>query len=87
MAETRLSTAEIEAAARELVMYELSGYPSGHIHTARHTLSPKTDAADIAVHERAARLYQTLTAAAPQVWDEALRIAEATSRTTHLEGF
>ena len=61
--------ADIETRARDLVLYELQGHPSGHVHTARYILSPTTEAAQIAMHERAAELYAELIAGAPGIWD------------------
>lgn len=75
------SSSEIELRARELVLYELSGHPSGHIHHARFILSPRTDAAQIEVHKRAAELYQELLAAATEVWDRRTQRALADAET------
>ena len=59
---------EIDRRAQDLVIFELSGKPSGHVHYARTCLSPKDQADAIAVHERAAELYAELIAAAPGIW-------------------
>lgn len=78
------SSSEIELRARELVLYELSGMPSGHVHHARYILSPRTDAVQIEVHKRAAELHRELIAAATEVWDrrdqQVLADAEKTAK-------
>jgi hypothetical protein len=74
------SSSEIDrqAQAQELVLFEMSGYPSGHIHLARYILSPTAEAVQIEVHTRAAELYAELIAAAPDIWNQrAQGIADA----------
>lgn len=68
MADT-VESSEIDRLAQELVTFELSGSPTGHIHYARRVLSPRDRAVQIAVHERAAELYEELIAAAPRIWN------------------
>lgn len=65
-----MSPADIRRKAQEIVIFELQGKPSGHVHYARTSLSPKDQADAIAVHECAAELYAELIAAAPEVWAE-----------------
>lgn len=83
------SMSEIDARAQELVLFELSGKPSGHVHYARTPQQPAADeAVRIAVHERAAELYAELIAAAPGIWNErnqliADRLIAAHGRTAH----
>lgn len=63
------SSSEIDRRAQELVLFELSGYPSGHQHYARYSLSPRTEAVQIEVHKRSAELYVELIDAAPGIWN------------------
>lgn len=62
------SMSEIDRQAQELVLFELSGKPGGHLHYARCILSPRNEAVRIAIHERAAELYSEPIAAAPGIW-------------------
>lgn len=73
---------DIDARAAELVLYELSGLPRSHRH---YAATPQSgyglgdEAERVAVHERAAQLYEELIAAAPGIWNgrDAARIAAA----------
>ncbi len=64
-----VSSSEIDRRAQELVLFELTGYPSGHVHTARYILSPTADAVRVEIHKRAAELYAELIEAAPGIWN------------------
>lgn len=63
---------DIDARAAELVLYELSGLPRSHRH---YAATPQSgyglgdEAERVAVHERAAQLYEELIAAAPGIWN------------------
>lgn len=82
MPEMAKSMSEIDARAAEIVLFELSGLPRSHRH---YAATPQSgyglgdEAVRVAVHERAAQLYEELIAAAPGIFngrDEA-RIAAA----------
>jgi hypothetical protein len=74
MADMAESSSEIDRRAQQLVLFELTGRPAGHVHHARYVLSPTTEAVQIAVHERAAELYAELIAAAPGIWNSRDRL-------------